>query len=96
MIRIVDQKNVGVLLKETTDALKDNLQAVEQYSAQAAADKIDQMKIMEEIKALEHKVEEVTQILCKTTLSYMVRFQLKDDLEYYHEIIERKKKMLAS
>lgn len=96
MIRIVDQKNVGVLLKETTDALKDNLQAVEQYSAQAAADKIDQMKIMEEIKALENKVEEVTQILCKTTLSYMVRFQLKDDLEYYHEIIEKKKKMLAS
>jgi hypothetical protein len=41
-------------------------------------------------------VEEVTQILCKTTLSYMVRFQLKDDLEYYHEIIEKKKKMLAS
>jgi glutaredoxin 2 len=96
MIRTVDQKNVGVLLKETTDALKDNVQAVEQFSLRAAAEKSDQMKIMEEIKALEHKVEEVTQILCKTTLSYMVRFQLKDDLEYYNEIIQKKRKMLAS
>jgi glutaredoxin 2 len=96
MIRTVDQKNVGVLLKETTDALKDKVQAVEQLSLQAAAEKSDQMKIMEEIKALEHKVEEVTQILCKTTLSYMVRFQLKDDLEYYNEIIQKKRKMLAS
>jgi hypothetical protein len=96
MIRIVEQNNVGELLKETSDALSQKMQGVEQYTAQAAAEKADHLKIMEEIKVLEHKVEEVTQILCKTTLSYMVRFQLKDDLEYYHEIIERKRKMLAS
>ncbi|MDJ1467463.1 hypothetical protein [Xanthocytophaga flava] len=55
-----------------------------------------QLMILKEIQLLEQKIEEVTNILCKATLSYMVRFQLKDDLEYYNEMIERKRQQLHS
>ncbi len=55
-----------------------------------------QRMLLSEIQLLEQKIAEVTNILCKATLSYMVRFQLKDDLEYYHEMIERKRQQLQS
>jgi len=62
----------------------------------AAAENEKQRMLLKEIQLLEQKIEEVTQVLCKATLSYMVRFQLKDDLEYYNEMIERKRQQLQS
>jgi len=62
----------------------------------AAAENEKQLMLLKDIQLLEQKIEEVTQVLCKATLSYMVRFQLKDDLEYYHEMIERKRQQLQS
>ncbi len=63
-------------------------------SASADAEKAEQLRLLDEINVLERKIEEVNQVLCKATLSYMVRFQLKDDLEFYHNIIERKRKQI--
>lgn len=63
-------------------------------SASADAEKVEQLRLLDEINVLERKIEEVNQVLCKATLSYMVRFQLKDDLEFYHNIIERKRKQI--
>ena len=63
-------------------------------SASADAEKAEQLRLLDEINVLERKIEEVNQVLCKATLSYMVRFQLKDDLEFYHGIIDRKRKQI--
>lgn len=95
MIRIAQPNNSGTAaLQETVDSLKFRLDTVEGQTEETSVEKVDQLKILQEIKELENKVEEVTQLLCKTTLSYMVRFQLKDDLEYYHDIIEKKRQQL--
>lgn len=64
------------------------------FAKSVVADNESHLKISEEIRLLEQKVEEVTQVLSKSTLSYMVRFQLKDDLEYYNEMIEKKRQQL--
>ena len=63
-------------------------------AASVDAEKAEQLQLLDEIIVLERKIEEVNQILCKATLSYMVRFQLKDDLEFYHGIIDRKRKQI--
>ncbi len=62
----------------------------------AVAENEKQRMLLKEIQLLEQKIEEVTNVLCKATLSYMVRFQLKDDLEYYNEMIERKRQQLQA
>ncbi|MCU0354932.1 MAG: hypothetical protein MUD08_14520 [Cytophagales bacterium] len=61
---------------------------------EAVAENEKQLMLLKEIQLLEQKIEEVNQVLCKATLSYMVRFQLKDDLEYYSGIIEKKRHQL--
>ena len=96
MLRTAESAAIGPLLKETADALKNDVPSVDPYALHTTAKTVDESKIVEEIRALERKVEEVTEILCRASLSYMVRFQLKDDLEYYNEIIARKRRMLAS
>lgn len=63
-------------------------------AASVDAEKEEQLRLLDEIHILERKIEEVNQVLCKATLSYMVRFQLKDDLEFYHGIIERKRQQI--
>ncbi len=62
----------------------------------AMAENEKQRMLLKEIQLLEQKIEEVTNVLCKATLSYMVRFQLKDDLEYYNEMIGRKREQLQT
>ncbi len=97
MIRIAQPNNSETTaLQEAVDSLKFRLNNVAGQTEDTTLEKVDQLKITQEIKELENKVEEVTQLLCKTTLSYMVRFQLKDDLEYYHEIIEKKRQQLLN
>ena len=62
----------------------------------AVAENEKQLMLLKEIQLLEQKIEEVNHVLCKATLSYMVRFQLKDDLEYYSGMIEKKRHQLQA
>ena len=65
-------------------------------STESTADQSARITLMQEIQDLESKIEEVNQLLCRTSLEYMVRFQLKDDLEYYHGLIENKRHQLGA
>jgi hypothetical protein len=97
MIRSTEQSNSGSLLyKEAVDLLKNSIHTSSENSPELSNDQIVRMNLMKEIQDLENKIEEVSQLLCKTSLEYMVRFQLKDDLEYYHSLIEDKRHQLGS
>lgn len=79
------------------DALSDQTFSMfHDLAASVDAEKAEQLRLLDEINVLERKIEEVNKVLCKETLSYMVRFQLKDDLEFYHGIINRKRKQMES
>jgi hypothetical protein len=99
MIRITDNMKTGSLvLKEAVEILKNSAQPEPITPAPIESTTTDQSgrtHVMREIQELEAKIEEVNQLLCKTNLEYMVRFQLKDDLEYYHSLIEAKRSQLG-
>lgn len=51
-------------------------------------------QLLEEIRELESKVSEVNQLLYRHSLDHTIRFQLKGDLEYYQQAIEKKRQQL--
>jgi|GEM_PF-3162557 len=51
-------------------------------------------QLLEEIRELEGKILEVNQLLYRHSLDHTIRFQLKDDLEYYQQAIEKKRQLL--
>lgn len=97
MIRSTEHSKSPVIsYNEAVDLIKNNNQAT--FSAQPAdaSDQSSKRNLLQEIQELESKIEEVNQLLCRTSLEYMVRFQLKDDLEYYHGLIENKRHQLGA
>jgi hypothetical protein len=63
--------------------------------AQAITDKpTGNRQLLEEIRELEGKILEVNQLLYRHSLDHTIRFQLKDDLEYYQQTIEKKRQLL--
>ena len=50
--------------------------------------------LLEEIRELEAKIIEVNQLLYRHSLEPSIRFQLKDDLEYFQQAIEQKRALL--
>jgi hypothetical protein len=97
MIRGTEQTTSGALpFGEAVDFIKKNMQVTTSTSNESSADQVTRITLMQEIQELESKIEEVNQLLCRTSLEYMVRFQLKDDLEYYHGLIENKRHQLGA
>ena len=97
MIRSTEQStSPAITYKDAVDLLKNNSQATSGNSSEISSDQIMRLNLMQEIQELESKIEEVNQLLCRTSLEYMVRFQLKDDLEYYHGLIENKRQKLGA
>ena len=97
MIRSTEQSTSGALpFGDAVDFIKKNMQVTSSTPTELSADQTARLTIMQEIKQLESKIEEVNQLLCRTSLEYMVRFQLKDDLEYYHGLIENKRHQLGA
>lgn len=72
------------------------MQVTSTTAIEPSADQRVRSNLMQEIQELESKIEEVNQLLCRTSLEYIVRFQLKDDLEYYHGLIENKRHQLGA
>ena len=54
----------------------------------------EQSQLSNEIRELETKVENVNQLLHRHSLSGTIRLQLKEDLEYHQQQIERKRTRL--
>jgi hypothetical protein len=52
------------------------------------------LTLRQEILDLENKIVEVTHVLHRQPLSSAVRLQLKDDLEYYKQLIDKKRQQL--
>jgi hypothetical protein len=97
MIRSTEQSTSGALpFGEAVDFIKKNMQVTASTSTESTAEQSARITLMQEIQDLESKIEEVNQLLCRTSLEYMVRFQLKDDLEYYHGLIENKRHQLGA
>ncbi len=97
MLRSTEQSTSGALpYKDAVDFLKNTNFTSSSNSNELTADQVARLTLMEEIQNLESKIEEVNQLLCKTSLEYIVRFQLKDDLEYYHGLIENKRHQLGA
>jgi predicted RND superfamily exporter protein len=97
MIRSTEQSTSGALpYGDAVDFITKNMQVTSTTTAEATADQTFRSTLMQEIQELESKIEEVNQLLCRTSLEYMVRFQLKDDLEYYHGLIENKRHQLGA
>lgn len=97
MIRSTEQSTSGALpFGEAVDFIKKNMPVTASTSTDLTADQSARITLMQEIQDLESKIEEVNQLLCRTSLEYMVRFQLKDDLEYYHGLIENKRHQLGA
>ena|SRR5690349_9229014 len=97
MLRSTEQPTSGALpYGEAVDFIKKNMQVTSSTSSEPTADQTARITLMQEIQELESKIEEVNQLLCRTSLEYMVRFQLKDDLEYYHGLIENKRQKLGA
>lgn len=51
-------------------------------------------QLLEEIRELESKILEVNQLLYRHSLDHTIRFQLKGDLDYYQQSIEKKRNLL--
>jgi hypothetical protein len=97
MIRSTEQStSPAITYNEAVDLMKNNNQATLSSQTSEASDQVLRRNLLQEIQELESKIEEVNQLLCKTSLEYMVRFQLKDDLEYYHGLIENKRHQLGA
>jgi hypothetical protein len=97
MIRINEQStSAAIPYNEAVDLIKNNNQATLSSQTPEPSDQGFRTNLLQEIQELESKIEEVNQLLCKTSLEYMVRFQLKDDLEYYHGLIENKRQKLGA
>ncbi|QHT69897.1 hypothetical protein GXP67_26250 [Rhodocytophaga rosea] len=97
MIRSTEQStSPAITYNEAVDLIKNNNQATLSSQPSDASDQVLRRNLLQEIQELESKIEEVNQLLCKTSLEYMVRFQLKDDLEYYHGLIENKRHQLGA
>jgi hypothetical protein len=97
MIRSTEHStSPAIPYKEAVDLIKNNNQATLSSQTSEASDQVLRRNLLQEIQELESKIEEVNQLLCKTSLEYMVRFQLKDDLEYYHGLIENKRHQLGA
>ena len=97
MIRSTEQStSPAITYNEAVDLIKNNNQATLSSQPSEASDQLLRRNLLQEIQELESKIEEVNQLLCKTSLEYMVRFQLKDDLEYYHGLIENKRHQLGA
>ncbi len=97
MLQSTEQSTSGALpYKDAVDFLKNTTNFPSSNAAEPNTDQITRLTLMEEIQNLESKIEEVNQLLCRTSLEYMVRFQLKDDLEYYHGLIENKRHQLGA
>jgi hypothetical protein len=97
MIRSTEHStSPAITYKDAVDLLKNNTQATSGNSSEIPSDQITRLNLMQEIQELESKIEEVNQLLCRTSLEYMVRFQLKDDLEYYYGLIENKRQKLGA
>lgn len=96
MIRSTEQSTSGALpYNNAVDFIKTSSN-LSSNTTEPSAEQVARLTLMQEIQDLESKIEEVNQLLCKTTLEYMVRFQLKDDLEYYHGLIENKRHQLGA
>jgi hypothetical protein len=62
---------------------------------QSMTDKLDNSRqLLEEIRELESKILEVNKVLYRHSLDHTIRFQLKGDLEYYQQTIEKKRQQL--
>jgi hypothetical protein len=97
MILSTEQSTSGALpYGDAVDFITKNMQVTSTTSTEPTADQTARLTLMQEIHALESKIEEVNHLLCRTSLEYMVRFQLKDDLEYYHGLIENKRHQLGT
>jgi hypothetical protein len=97
MIRSTEQSTSGALpYSNAVDFITSNIQVTSTPTTEPSADQVSRLTLMQEIQDLESKIEEVNQLLCRTSLEYMVRFQLKDDLEYYHGLIEDKRHRLGA
>lgn len=64
------------------------------YSVDLIPSQDEKLKLAQEIAQLESKVDEVNSILLKPTLANVVRFQLKEDLEYYQQLIQKKRELI--
>jgi hypothetical protein len=97
MIRSTEQSTSGALpYGDAVDFITKNMQVLSTTSTEPSSDQMAKLTLLQEIQELESKIEEVHQLLCRTSLEYMVRFQLKDDLEYYHGLIENKRHQLGA
>lgn len=85
-----------MLYNQAVNLLANSLSHSSGHSNDITDEQVSRLNLMQEIQELETKIEEVSQLLCKTSLEYMVRFQLKDDLEYYHGLIENKRHQLGA
>lgn len=52
------------------------------------------LTLRQEILDLENKIVEVNHVIHRQPLSSTVRLQLKDDLEYYKQLIDKKRQQL--
>ena len=52
------------------------------------------LTLRQEILDLENKIVEVNHVIQRQPLSSTVRLQLKDDLEYYKQLIDKKRQQL--
>ena len=52
------------------------------------------LTLRQEILTLENKIVEVNHLLYRQPLSATIRLQLKDDLEYYKQLIDKKRQQL--
>ncbi len=65
-----------------------------QFAQETTEKQTESRKLLEEIRELEAKITEVNQLLYRHSLDSTVRLQLRDDLEYYQQSIEKKLALL--